>query len=60
MTAPASCGPIREIALLIDDARKTGMEIDPVTGEEAETLVARLLKTPEDQARRMRALLQAE
>jgi tripartite-type tricarboxylate transporter receptor subunit TctC len=46
--------------LLIDDAKKTGMEIDPVTGKEAETLVARLLKTPEDQARRMRALLQAE
>jgi tripartite-type tricarboxylate transporter receptor subunit TctC len=46
--------------LLLEDAKKTGMEIDPVTGEEAEKLVDRLFKTPEDQARRMRALLQAD
>ena len=41
----------------LQEAEKTGMEIDPLFGEEAEKLVARLLQTPEAQAKKMRDLL---
>jgi hypothetical protein len=41
----------------LQEAEKTGMEIDPVYGDEAEKLVARLLRTPETQAQKMRELL---
>ncbi len=41
----------------LQEARKTGMEIDPVFGDEAEKLVNRLLQTPEVQAQKMRDLL---
>ena len=41
----------------LQEADKTGMEIDPVYGQEAQELVARLLKTPESQAQKMRELL---
>ncbi|MDB5650698.1 MAG: tripartite tricarboxylate transporter family receptor [Hyphomicrobiales bacterium] len=43
---------------LLDEAAKAGMEIIPVSGTEAETLVARLLKTPDQEAQKLRALLQ--
>jgi tripartite-type tricarboxylate transporter receptor subunit TctC len=41
----------------LNEAEKTGMEIDPVFGPEAEKLVARLLQTPPAQAQKMRDLL---
>jgi tripartite-type tricarboxylate transporter receptor subunit TctC len=40
----------------LQEAEKTGMEINPVYGEEAEKLVVRLLQTPEAQAQRMREI----
>jgi hypothetical protein len=43
---------------LVEDANKAGMEINPVSGHEAQELVARLLKTPGDDARKLRDLLQ--
>jgi tripartite-type tricarboxylate transporter receptor subunit TctC len=41
----------------LQEAEKTGMEINPVYGEDAEKLVVRLLRTPEAQAQKMRELL---
>ena len=41
----------------LKEAEKTGMEIDPVYGDEAQKLVSRLLLTPEAQAQKMRELL---
>jgi len=41
----------------LQEADKTGMEIDPLYGEDAEKLVTRLLRTPDAQAQKMRELL---
>jgi len=41
----------------VQEADKTGMEIDPLYGEDAEKLVTRLLRTPDAQAQKMRELL---
>jgi len=41
----------------LQEADKTGMEINPVYGEDAEKLVVRLLRTPEAQAQKIRELL---
>jgi hypothetical protein len=41
----------------LQEADKTGMEINPDYGEDAEKLVVRLLRTPEAQAQKIRELL---
>jgi tripartite-type tricarboxylate transporter receptor subunit TctC len=48
---------LRDPALL-SEAQQLGMEIRPVAGEDAETLVTRILTSPPDLAAAARAVLQ--
>ena len=40
------------------DAKKLNLEIDPITGEQAQELIARVLATPEPVAARVRKALE--
>jgi tripartite-type tricarboxylate transporter receptor subunit TctC len=42
------------------DARKLGMEVDPVRGEDVEALVTRIMSTPADLAQRAREVLKPQ
>jgi tripartite-type tricarboxylate transporter receptor subunit TctC len=40
------------------DAKKLSLEIDPITGEQAQTLIAKVLSTPQPIAERVRKALE--
>jgi hypothetical protein len=44
----------------LGDAQKLGMEINPVSGEDVQALVARIMATPEQIAQRSREVLKPQ